>query len=185
MSTKRIIAQSSRLFLPSNRTFSTSKWRFKDPTEEEHRKHQIDRPLNPHMTNTTSTITNDMPSLGKDKPPPEMISSVDGEYVPKDSIPKNTEHMTGGTQMPVSDPSSEKELEVGEMEGATFKVEPKRRLGEDMNTLRARLQCQSSISSSSVVYWVYANETKLNRPKQETRNIRVRPAPFYLRRRKS
>lgn len=149
MPSKRIIAQTSRLFLPSTRAFSTSKWRFNDRTQEQHRKHQIDRPLNPHMTNTTSTITNDMPSLGKDKPPPEMISSVDGDYVPKDSVPENAEHMTSGTQMPVSDSSPDKELEVGEMEGATFKVEPKRRFGEDMNTLRARLLCQSSLSSSS------------------------------------
>jgi len=89
------------------------------------------------MTNTASTTTNEMPSVGKDKPPPEMISSVDRHYVPKDSVPKNTEHTTGGTQKLVSDSGPHKELEVGEMEGASFKVEPKRRFGEDMNTTKA------------------------------------------------
>ena len=151
MASKRVISQTTRLFLPSTRVFSTSRWRFNERTREdiqEHRKHQTDRPLNPHMTNTTSTITNEMPSLGKDKPPPEMISSVDRDYVPEDSMPKNTEHMTGGTQKPVSDSGPHKELEVGEMEGASFKVEPKRRFGEDMNILRARLLCLSSVSSS-------------------------------------
>lgn len=34
-------------------------------------------------------------------------------------------------------------LEVGELYGAKFKVEPLRRSGEDTNTLRARLLCTS------------------------------------------
>lgn len=146
MASKRIIAQTTRLFLPSTRVFSTSRWRFNRRTQkdaEEHRKHQIDRPLNPHTTNMK------MPSLGKDKPPPEMISSIDRDSVSKDSVPKNTKHMTQPTQKPVPDPGPDKELEVGEMEGASFKVEPKRRFGEDMNTLRARLLCLSSVSSGS------------------------------------
>jgi hypothetical protein len=150
MASKRLIAQTSRLFLPSTRVFSTSRWRFNERTQEgaeEYRKHQMDRPLNP-LTNTTSTRTNEMPSLGKDKPP-EMISSADHDHHPKDPPPKNPEHMTGSTQMPVPYPGPDKELEVGEMEGASFKVEPKRRFGEDMNTLRARLLCLSSVSFGS------------------------------------
>ena len=93
------------------------------------------------MTNTNSTIANEMPGLGADKPPPELISSVDPEFVPKDSVPENTERMTGGTQKggPESGPNAE--LDVGEMEGAKFKVEPLRRTGEDGNTMRARLLC--------------------------------------------
>merc|ERR1712078_137698 len=35
------------------------------------------------------------------------------------------------------------ELEVGELEGAKFKIEPLRRTGEDTNTTRARLLYQS------------------------------------------
>ena len=82
-----------------------------------------------------------MPGLGADKPPPELISSVDPDFVPKDSVPENTERMTGGTQKggPESGPNAE--LDVGEMEGAKFKVEPLRRTGEDGNTRRARLLC--------------------------------------------
>ena len=98
---------------------------------------QKSKPTGPHMTNTTSTIANDVPNVGADKAPPELITSVDPNYVPKDSIPENTERMTGGTQEPVPD----KELGVGEMEGGKFKVEPLRRTGEDGNTMRARLLC--------------------------------------------
>ena len=93
------------------------------------------------MTNTTSTMKNDVPSVGADKAPPELISSVDPEYVPKDDAPENTEKMTGGTQR--GDPTnvSKADLGVGEMEGAKFKVEPLRRTGEDSTTMRARLLC--------------------------------------------
>ena len=34
-----------------------------------------------------------------------------------------------------------KELELGELEGAKFKIEPLRRIGEDDKTKRARLLC--------------------------------------------
>ena len=72
------------------------------------------------MTNTTSTIANEMPSVGKDAPPPELITSVDGNFVPKDSVPENTERMTGGTQSSEGSEVSGKnsELGVGELEGA-------------------------------------------------------------------
>jgi hypothetical protein len=49
--------------------------------------------------------------------------------------------MTGGTQKHEHVSSANKELGVGEMEGAKFKVEPLRRTGEDANTMRARLLC--------------------------------------------
>ncbi|EPE29470.1 YgfY-like protein [Glarea lozoyensis ATCC 20868] len=123
---------------------------------EEHRKIQTEKPLNPHMTNTNSTIANEMPSVGKQKAPPELITSVDGDFVPKDSVPENTERMTGGTQkgepesgenadMKIGESGSQTdgEIGVGEMEGAKFKVEPLRRTGEDANTMRARLLYQS------------------------------------------
>ena len=93
------------------------------------------------MTNTNSTIANEMPSVGAQKAPPELISSIDPDFIPKDSVPENTERMTGGTQKgePVDGPNAE--MGVGEMEGAKFKVEPLRRTGEDANTMRARLLC--------------------------------------------
>ncbi|PSN67747.1 TPR repeat protein-like protein [Corynespora cassiicola Philippines] len=159
MVSSRIVARSSRAFLSLTRTtsrpFSISAYRpndFKDlnaranDTAEEHRKRQTEKPLNPHFTNTTSTIANEMPTVGKDAPPPELISSADGQFAPKDAVPENTERMTGGTQGSSSEDvsGSNKELGVGELEGAKFKVEPLRRTGEDVQTMRARLlyQCR-------------------------------------------
>lgn len=112
----------------------------------EHRKIQTEKPLSPHMTNTTSTIVNDMPSAGARIVPPEFITSVDPDFIPKDSVPENTERMTGGTQKgaPETGPNAAIEAEemgVGEMEGGKFKIEPLRRTGEDANTTRARLLC--------------------------------------------
>ncbi|OWP06144.1 hypothetical protein B2J93_8527 [Marssonina coronariae] len=109
----------------------------------DHRKIQTERKLNPHMTNTNSTISNAMPSIGARKAPPELLSSVEPDFVPMDSIPENTKRMTGGTQeQPQSGPNAD--MGVGELEGAKFKVEPLRRTGEDPNTTRARLlyQCR-------------------------------------------
>lgn len=107
----------------------------------DHRKTQIEKPLGPHITNTNSTNANKMPSVGADKAPPELISSVDPDFTPKDSIPENTERMTGGTQKGSPESGENAELGVGEMEGAKFKIEPLRRTGEDANTMRARLLC--------------------------------------------
>ena len=113
-------------------------------TAPEYRKFQTEKPLNPHMTNTNSTIANEMPDLGADGPPPELITNVDPNYIPKDSKPDNTKHMTGDTQKPAPDSGVNTELNVGEIEGGSFRVEPLRRTGEDANTMRARLLCKSS-----------------------------------------
>jgi hypothetical protein len=126
-------------------------------TAPEYRKFLTSRPLNPHMTNTTSTIANEMPSVGKDAPPPELVTSVDPGFTPKDAVPENTERMTGGSQSSKSEDVSGSnkdlqgtaELGVGEMEGASFKVEPLRRTGEDENTMRARLLCPFPIPSTA------------------------------------
>ena len=107
----------------------------------EYRKIQSEKPLNPHMTNTNSTIANDVPSVGARKGPPELISSVDPNFTPTDSVVENTERMTGGTQKGGEASGLYSELGVGEMEGAKFRVEPLRRTGEDANTTRARLLC--------------------------------------------
>lgn len=151
MSAPRIALRSSRMVARSFRPFSTSSARFAgedtnhraNDTAEQHRKIQTEKPLNPHLTNTNSTIANDMPSLGKDNPPPEMLTSIDPNFVPKDSVPENTERMTGGSQKPGPDNGVNAELDVGEIEGGTFKVEPLRRTGEDAATMRARLTCMS------------------------------------------
>ncbi|ROV96844.1 hypothetical protein VMCG_07857 [Cytospora schulzeri] len=41
------------------------------------------------------------------------------------------------------DPVADHEMQVGELEGAKFKIEPLRRVGEDAQTMRARLTYQS------------------------------------------
>ena len=112
-------------------------------TAESWRKAQMQKPLNPHMTNTNSTISNKMPSVGSDMAPPEMLTSVDSKSSPADSISENTERMLGGTQDNNYTTDQEPELGVGEMEGGSFKVEPLRRSDEDSRTMRARLLCQS------------------------------------------
>lgn len=191
MSTSRILPRAVRALTPlrspscsTYRPFSSSARRLADspksvPLNERgndgldvHRKAQMETPLNPHMTNTNSTIANDFPSVGTDKPPPELISIVDGNFTPQDSVPENTERMTGGTQdaNPLNDKNSsssssgggggesegfggsgaidaktEGELGVGEIDGGSFKVEPLRRTGEDANTMRARLLCPFAV----------------------------------------
>lgn len=43
---------------------------------------------------------------------------------------------------PADQPGGTTELGVGELEGAKFRIEPLRRVGEDSNTMRARLICK-------------------------------------------
>ncbi|KAL9112278.1 MAG: hypothetical protein Q9227_003396 [Pyrenula ochraceoflavens] len=148
MQLSRPLVRSLRGFQPSrlttqSRFISSSIPRFEDPKPKEysnapgHREQQSSKPENPHMTNTTSTISNEMPSVGADKAPPELISSVDPDFVPKDSVPENTERMTGQTQKGQPESGNNAELDVGEMEGAKLKIEPMRRTGEDPGTMKA------------------------------------------------
>ena len=146
MSLSRLLPRSLRGVSLVTRPLSTSFPRSKpnereQDTQPEWRETQKSKPTGPHMTNTNSTIANEMPSIGADKAPPELLTSVDPNFVPKDSVPENTERMTGGTQAGGPDLGVNSELDVGEMEGAKFKVEPLRRTGEDDNTIRARLLC--------------------------------------------
>lgn len=152
MSTLRLVSRSLRPSMVFPRPLSTTVRRLASPgnskeheTNSEHRKYQTEKPLNPHMTNTNSTIANEMPQVGSKNPPPDLISSVDPDYAPKDSDPENTERMTGNTQRVNPERRSEAgqaDLGVGEMEGGKFRVEPLRRTGEDENTMRARLVCK-------------------------------------------
>lgn len=146
----RLLSQTRVVRAPYIRTLTTATpLRSKEqegrihPNADEYREDQKSKPEVPHMTNTTSTFHNEMPKVGEDKAPPEFISSVDPNYVPKDHHPENTERMTGGTQP--GDPAkvSTSDLGVGEMEGASFRIEPLRRTGEDAITMRARLLCPS------------------------------------------
>jgi hypothetical protein len=99
--------------------------------------------LNQHLTNTTSAEANAVPKVGADRAPPELLSSVDPNFVPKDSAPEGKAGVAGDTPKGSSAKASNSDLDVGEMEGASFKVEPLRRTGEDANTMRARLLCPS------------------------------------------
>lgn len=146
MSLARFTTRNLRSITTAIRPFSTS-----HPhglaNEREHettpawRDTQKSKATGPHLTNTTSTIANEMPSVGADKAPPELLSSVDPDFLPKDSVSENTARMTGGTQKTEPEGGANSELGVGEIEGAKFKVEPLRRTGEDGNTMRARLLC--------------------------------------------
>jgi hypothetical protein len=155
MASRRLLVLAARTTIPRLQPFSHSSRVFVDPKErlhenvEQHRTHQKEKPLNPHMTNTTSTITNEMPNVGKDSAPPELLSSVDGEFAPKDDSPEHMQRMTGGTQKAGAGVDANAELNVGELEGASFRVEPLRRTGEDASTMRARLLCLFLPTSSS------------------------------------
>lgn len=122
----KIVSRSSRAGFSKFRSIHTSRpaWNVNDrksDAQEKYGKIQTEKPLNPRLTNTTSTLTDDLPKVGKENAPPELLSSVDPSFNPKD-------------------PSS-RELGVGELEGASFRVEPLRRVGEDIATMRARLTC--------------------------------------------
>ncbi|KAB8278980.1 WD40 repeat-like protein [Aspergillus minisclerotigenes] len=109
-------------------------------TAPEHREYQTNRPPNQHVPNTTSTMTRDFPKAGEKSVPPEFVSAADPNYKPADPYPGKVEHFTGGRQ---ETGAQKPELGVGEMEGITFKVEPLKRTGEDVSTIRARLLYQS------------------------------------------
>lgn len=157
--THRPLSTSTRLHAEAKNTapnpFATLNARCQD-TAPAYRKFQLSKPLNPHLTNTTSTIANAFPSLGSDKPPPELLSAVDkdGAFPLKDSVPENTARMTGGTQEGAPGKGPNAGLEVGEIEGGTFKVEPLRREGEELRTLRARLTCWFSFACTHApAFW--------------------------------
>ena len=152
LQTMSLISASLRYLRPTKfhlRPFSTSRYFGSKERQhqniDEHRQFQKDKPLTPHMTNTNSTIANDVPSVGSDKAPPDLVSAVDPKYVPQDKVPENTDRMTGSTQHAQAGQASGAELGVGELEGAELKVEPQRRAGEDDRTMRARLLCPSRI----------------------------------------
>lgn len=85
---------------------------------------------------------------------------------PGDAYTGKLEHFTGGRQ----DQGPQKpDLEVGEMEGITFKVEPLKRSGEDTTTTRARLLCSSPQFTQIWLYNVQPVRTKANNITQQTK----------------
>ncbi|PGH20732.1 hypothetical protein AJ80_03492 [Polytolypa hystricis UAMH7299] len=106
-------------------------------TAPAHREYQTSKPLNPSITNTTSTSAKGIPKVGAQNAPPEFISSADPNYKPA-----GAEHVTGGGGAQAGEPRKP-DLDLGELEGIKFKVEPLKREGEDTSTMRARMLYQS------------------------------------------
>jgi len=130
----RLPFRSMRPSMAFTRSLSTTLIRLAGPgnakehsTAEDYRKIQRERPLNSHLSGTHSTTGNKMPSVGAHEPPPDLLSSVDPNFVSSDSSSKA---------------SQDAEMGVGELQGAKFKIEPLRRTGENLNTMRARLLCK-------------------------------------------
>lgn len=62
-----------------------------------------------------------------------------------------------------------KDIEVGELQGASFKIEPLRRVGEDPATMRARLLCTPSFRMP-ILHVPMANVSKTNPANAEPSN---------------
>ena len=92
------------------------------PNTDAYRESQLRKPLNPGLSPSTPATS----SVGAHNAPPDQISSA------------ATHPGLGG-----SFGDSEKELDVGEIVAGQFRVEPLRRVGEDLETMRARLLYQS------------------------------------------
>ncbi|EPS36216.1 hypothetical protein H072_10283 [Dactylellina haptotyla CBS 200.50] len=97
-------------------------------------------PNQPHISNVHSTLTGDMPSVGKAPPPPEFIGSVDPKYVTKSAYPTTAKdgEVSGSTKS-----GHGGAVDASESEWAKFIAEPIKRVGEDDKTMRARLVYQS------------------------------------------
>lgn len=137
-------ALSQRILIPTRRQFASDRQHENAPSWRETQK---EKSLGPHLTHTTSTIANDMPSVGADKAPPELITSVDPDFVLSDPVAEEAKQNTNGAAKDADTSVTDSELGVGEMEGGKFKIEPLRRTGEDGNTLRARLLCPFLLTS--------------------------------------
>lgn len=143
----RNIALSSRYAsVPIHRNFAGDRQHENTPSWRET---QNEKPTGPHIKHTTSTISNDLPSVGADKAPPELLTSVDPNFTLGDSNPENSNQRTDEALNDAAADENTSELGLGEMEGAKFKVEPLRRIGEDGNTLRARLLCPLLLTVTS------------------------------------
>lgn len=153
-SLRNITASSKHISIPTRRKLTSERQHENAPSWRETQK---DKPVAPHLSHTTSTIANDLPSVGADKAPPELLTAADPDFVLADSVSENTEQKTNGAPNDTAADEPSKDLGVGEMEGAKFKVEPLKRTGEDGNTLRARLLCPSLLASADGYRNIYLN----------------------------
>ena len=110
--------------LPSNNPANPTPQKFPANTDS-YRDLQLQKPLNPALgfSDSASTTT---PSVGAHNAPPDLLSSAPTHPGLAGSFGDTSE-----------------ELGVGEIFKGTFRVEPLRRVGEDMTTMRARLLYQS------------------------------------------
>jgi succinate dehydrogenase flavin-adding protein (antitoxin of CptAB toxin-antitoxin module) len=151
---RRIISFSRSIQVLSGRSLhSSARFLRQHENVDEHRKIQMEKPLNPRLANTTSSMTKNIPKVGSDKAPPELLSSADPELTVEDSQAGKTETTTGATQYSSDKQNAGSDLNVGEIEGGTFRVEPLRRTGEDASTMRARLLCLFYLTLPSFLYW--------------------------------
>jgi succinate dehydrogenase flavin-adding protein (antitoxin of CptAB toxin-antitoxin module) len=107
------------------------------PNTDSYRASQLRKPLNPTSTNTTSSAPRSVPQVGAANVPPDLISSAD-----QDSATTTTSS-SRGPGLAGSFGDVDQELGVGEITSGQFRVEPLRRVGEDLKTMRARLIYQS------------------------------------------
>lgn len=142
-----LTALSPRILTPARRRFASDERQHENAPSW--RETQKEKTLGPHLSHTTSTIANELPSVGADKAPPELLTSVDPDFVLADSVPENTEQTPNRASKDAVAGAASSELGVGEMEGGKFKIEPLRRTGEDGNTLRARLLCPFLLTSTN------------------------------------
>ncbi|KAF8423396.1 TPR repeat protein-like protein [Tirmania nivea] len=158
----RPLLRTSTLPRPASRAFTTTTALLKSKTKPnptpqsttsptsppDYAHRESTTPLNPHLTNTTSTLHPSTPSVGAFPPPPEFLSAVSPNYNPLDSNPENTARLTGNTQDGLGSPSSStpqyhNPTEVLTHLHTTFTIPPLPRSDEDLSTLRSRLQYQS------------------------------------------
>ncbi|KAF8244537.1 DUF339-domain-containing protein [Wilcoxina mikolae CBS 423.85] len=92
------------------------------PNTSAYRGSQLNKPLNPSLS--PSTPSSPASSVGAHNAPPDLISS-------------------STTSPGLAGSFADNELGVGEITSGTFRIEPLRRTGEDLTTMRARLLYQS------------------------------------------
>lgn len=88
------------------------------------------------------------------RPATRVVARVRAHHQPQAFFAAARSMMTPQKRFESSSPSSpspsqpqdaHRDLDVGELQGAKFKIEPLRRVGEDPETMRARLLCKSHV----------------------------------------
>ncbi|KAF3940322.1 hypothetical protein ABW19_dt0201110 [Dactylella cylindrospora] len=125
-------------------------------------------PNQQHIPNASSTLTSDVPSVGKAPPPPEFIGSVDPKYTPNvvDSGTGKAGAVSGSVKV------GNGPIDASESEWAKFIAEPIKRVGESETTMRARLVYQSrkrGILETDLLLSTFADE---NLPKMTVDQMR-------------